>query len=189
MKKRDRARLVDGMPNAKQPRWRAKKSTALAIRLQLAKNEHDESAGSSKARENFAIFVKTKAETKTLNRKIRLRHVRHDPSRLVAREQLWDNGRFTPESGHQLSALGCPLCAKSARRAPPIREAAFASLKAPLRPVRCRLIQWMAMRSGKLRAGEGFFSAIIVKPMLARLKARDYRVPCRGMMFRRMLIW
>jgi hypothetical protein len=123
------------MPNAKQPRWRAKKSTALAIRLQLAKNEHDESAGSSKARENFAIFVKTKAETKTLNRKIRLRHVRHDPSRLVAREQLWDNVRFTPESGHQLSALGCPLCAKSARRAPPIREAAFASLKAPLRPV------------------------------------------------------
>ena len=27
--------------------------------------QHDESAGSSKARENFAIFVKTKAETKT----------------------------------------------------------------------------------------------------------------------------
>jgi hypothetical protein len=53
------------VPNAKQPRWRAEKSTALAIRLQLAKNEHDESADSSKARENFAIFVKTKAETKT----------------------------------------------------------------------------------------------------------------------------
>jgi hypothetical protein len=51
------------VPNAKQPRWRAEKSTALAIRLQLAQNEHDESAGSSKARENFAIFVKTKAET------------------------------------------------------------------------------------------------------------------------------
>jgi hypothetical protein len=60
------------VPNAKkQPRWRAEKSTALAIRLQLAKNEHDESAGSSKARENFAIFVKTKAETKTLNKRIR----------------------------------------------------------------------------------------------------------------------
>jgi hypothetical protein len=58
-------------PNAKQPTWRAEKSTALAIRLQLAKNEHDESAGSSKARENFAIFVKTKAETKTLNKRIR----------------------------------------------------------------------------------------------------------------------
>ncbi len=28
------------VPNAKQPRWRAEKSTALAIRLQLAKNEH-----------------------------------------------------------------------------------------------------------------------------------------------------
>jgi hypothetical protein len=25
------------------------------------------------------------------------------------------NVRFTPESGHQLSALGCPLCAKSGR--------------------------------------------------------------------------
>jgi hypothetical protein len=57
------------MPNAKQPTWRAKKSTALAIRLQLAKNEHDESVGSSKARENFAIFVKTKAETKISIRK------------------------------------------------------------------------------------------------------------------------
>jgi hypothetical protein len=57
--------------NAKQPRWRAEKSTALAIRLQLAKNEHDESASSSKARENFAIFVKTKAETKTLDQRIR----------------------------------------------------------------------------------------------------------------------
>jgi hypothetical protein len=33
--------------------------------------QHDESAGSSKARENFAIFVKTKAETKTFNKKIR----------------------------------------------------------------------------------------------------------------------
>jgi hypothetical protein len=58
------------MPNAKQPRWQAEKSTALAIKLQLAKNEHDESASSSKARENFVIFVKTKAETKTLNKRI-----------------------------------------------------------------------------------------------------------------------
>jgi hypothetical protein len=33
--------------------------------------QHDESAGSSKARENFAIFVKTKAEIKTLNKRIR----------------------------------------------------------------------------------------------------------------------
>lgn len=63
MKKRDCARLVEGVPNAKQPRWLTEKSTALAIRLQLAQNEHGESAGSSKVRENFAIFVKTKAET------------------------------------------------------------------------------------------------------------------------------
>jgi hypothetical protein len=34
--------------------------------------QHDESASSSKARENFAMFVKTKAETKTLNKRIRL---------------------------------------------------------------------------------------------------------------------
>src|SRR5215471_10415457 len=45
------------VPNAKQPRWRAEKSIDLAIRLQLAQNEHEESAGSSKARENSAIFV------------------------------------------------------------------------------------------------------------------------------------
>jgi len=43
----------------------------LAIKLQLAKNEHDESADSSKGRENFAIFAKTKAETKTLDKRIR----------------------------------------------------------------------------------------------------------------------
>jgi len=52
------------VPNAKQPRWRAEKSTALAIRLQLAKNEHDESASSSKARENFAIFVTNRPRCK-----------------------------------------------------------------------------------------------------------------------------
>jgi hypothetical protein len=65
MKNRDPPAVSSRVPNAKQPRWRAEKSTASAIGLQLAKNEHDESAGSSKARENFAIFVKTKAETRT----------------------------------------------------------------------------------------------------------------------------
>jgi hypothetical protein len=40
----------------------------LAIRLQLAKNEHDESASSSKARENFAIFVTKQKLELTLNR-------------------------------------------------------------------------------------------------------------------------
>ena len=54
---------------------------------------------------------------------------------------------------------------------------------------RCRLIQRTRARSLKLRPGEGFFSTIIVKPMLARLEARDYRVPRRRVMFRRMLIW
>jgi len=54
---------------------------------------------------------------------------------------------------------------------------------------RCRLIQRMAVRSGKLRTGEGFFSTVVVKPMLARLEARDYRVPRRGVVFRCMLIW
>jgi hypothetical protein len=56
------------VPNAKQPRWRAEKSTALAIRLQLAKNEHDESASSSKGRENFAIFVTKQKLKPTLNK-------------------------------------------------------------------------------------------------------------------------
>jgi hypothetical protein len=54
---------------------------------------------------------------------------------------------------------------------------------------RCRLIQRTRARTLKLRPGEGFFSTIIVKPMLARLEARDYRVPRRRTMFRRMLIW
>ena len=40
----------------------------MAIRLQLAKNEHDESASSSKARENFAIFVTKQKLKPTLNR-------------------------------------------------------------------------------------------------------------------------
>jgi hypothetical protein len=47
----------------------------------------------------------------------------------------------------------------------------------------------MAVRSGKLRAGEGFFSAIVVKPMLVRLEALNYRVTRSGIVFRCMLIW
>ena len=47
----------------------------------------------------------------------------------------------------------------------------------------------MAVRSGKLRTGEGFFGTVVVKPMLAWLEARDYRVPRRGVVFRCMLIW
>jgi hypothetical protein len=43
----------------------------LGDRTATREEQHDESAGSSKARENFAIFVKTKAETKTLNKRIR----------------------------------------------------------------------------------------------------------------------
>jgi len=30
--------------------------------------------------------------------------------------------RFTPESRHQLSAVGCPLCAKSGNRLYPVRR-------------------------------------------------------------------
>lgn len=47
----------------------------------------------------------------------------------------------------------------------------------------------MRVGSMKIRAGEEFFSTIIVKPPLARLEARDYRVTRSGVMFRRMLIW
>jgi hypothetical protein len=75
------------------------------------------------------------------------------------------------------------------QKAAPIREAAFASLKAWPRPVRHRLIQRTRVRSVKLRAGEEFFSVIVVKPPLARLETRDYRVTRSGVMFRCVLIW
>jgi len=52
-----------------------------------------------------------------------------------------------------------------------------------------RLIRRMRTRSGKLRAGEKFFSTIVVKPVLAGLEARDDRVTCRGVMLRCMLTW
>ena len=47
----------------------------------------------------------------------------------------------------------------------------------------------MAVRSGNLRTGEGFFSTVVVKPMLARLEALDDRVPRGGEVFRCMLTW
>ena len=47
----------------------------------------------------------------------------------------------------------------------------------------------MRVRSGKLRAGEGFLSTVVVKPMLAWLEARDYRVTRGGVVFRCMLTW
>jgi hypothetical protein len=53
----------------------------------------------------------------------------------------------------------------------------------------CRLIQWMTVRGVKLRAGDELLLTIVVKPMLVRLEARDYRVPCVGVMLRCMLIW
>jgi len=45
------------------------------------------------------------------------------------------------------------------------------------------------MRSGKLRAGKEFLSTVVVKPMLAWLEARDYRVTRGGVVFRCMLTW
>jgi hypothetical protein len=47
----------------------------------------------------------------------------------------------------------------------------------------------MRMGRGKLRAGYEFFRTVVVKPVLARLEARDDRVTRSGMMFRCMLIW
>jgi hypothetical protein len=58
----------------------------------------------------------------------------------------------------------------------PIREAAFASLKAPLRPVRAPVDPTDASETVRLRAAEEFSSTVVVKPPLARLEARDYRV-------------
>lgn len=47
----------------------------------------------------------------------------------------------------------------------------------------------MRVGSGKLGASEGFFSTVVVKPMLAWLEARDDRVTRGGEVFRCMLIW
>ena len=52
----------------------------MAIRLQLAKNEHDESAGSSKVRENFAIFVTKQKLKPALNKRL------GDPNSPVCRQ-------------------------------------------------------------------------------------------------------
>ena len=41
----------------------------------------------------------------------------------------------------------------------------------------------------KLRAGEELLRTIVIKPPLARLETRDYRVTRSGVMFRCMLIW
>jgi hypothetical protein len=58
-------------------------------------------------------------------------------------------------------------------------------LKAPLRPVPAPVDPTDAR--GERRAGEEFFSTIVVKPVLARLEARDDRVTRSGV-FRCMLI-
>ncbi len=47
----------------------------------------------------------------------------------------------------------------------------------------------MRVRSVKFGAGEELLCTIVVKPPLARLEARDYRVTRSGVMFRCMLIW
>ena len=47
----------------------------------------------------------------------------------------------------------------------------------------------MAVRGVKFRPLEGFFRAVVVKPVLARLEAGDDRVARSGVVFRRMLIW
>jgi hypothetical protein len=47
----------------------------------------------------------------------------------------------------------------------------------------------MRVRDVKLRAVEEFSSTVVVKPPLARLEARDYRVTRSRVMFGCMLIW
>src|SRR5690348_8437307 len=47
----------------------------------------------------------------------------------------------------------------------------------------------MRVRGVKLRAGEELSGTIVVKPSLARLEARDYRMTRSPVMFRCMLIW
>jgi hypothetical protein len=88
---------------------------------------------------------------------------------------------MTPRSTAWLAAepKSCPLFVQ--QRLPVCRHCSGRS--------RDRLIQRMTVRSVKLRAGEEFFCTIVVKPPLARLEARDYRVTRSGAMFRCMLIW
>src|SRR5581483_9979921 len=47
----------------------------------------------------------------------------------------------------------------------------------------------MAVGARKLRAGEGFSRAIVVKPFLARLEAHDDRVAGGAKVFGRVLTW
>ena len=51
------------------------------------------------------------------------------------------------------------------------------------------MIQRTRVRSAKLRTGEEFVRTIVVEPPLARLEARDDRVPRRGVVFRCVLTW
>jgi hypothetical protein len=93
-------------------------------------------------------------------------------------------GRILKGGGGLVTPRSDRVACGRTKKPPPIREAAIASLKAPLRPVPARLIQRMRVRSGKLRAGEGFLSSVVVKPMLAWLEARDYRVTRGVVVFR-----
>ena len=51
------------------------------------------------------------------------------------------------------------------------------------------MVQRVRVRSVKLGAGYEIFSAIVVKPLLAGLEARDYGMARGGVMFRCVLIW
>ena len=90
-------------------------------------------------------------------------------------------------SRRRVPALACPHAELKSR--PP-----FVKQRSPVCRHRsgrsgCRLIQWMTVRGVKLWAGDELLLTIVVKPMLVRLEARDYRVPCVGVMLRCMLIW
>ena len=74
-------------------------------------------------------------------------------------------------------------------RGHPIREAAFANLKAPLPPVRAPIDPTDASEEPELRAGDELPCTIVVKPPLTRLETCDYRMTRSGVMFRCMLIW
>src|SRR5262249_10731058 len=79
-----------------------------------------------------------------------------------------------------------PIAYINTKEPPPIREAAFASLKAPLRPVRAPVDPTDASE-GREASGRRRPCTIVVKPSLARVEARDYRVTRSRVMFRCML--
>jgi hypothetical protein len=101
---------------------------------------------------------------------------------------------FSGSCSRRVFINACDSCEAIERPAETAARPLFVKQRLPVRRYRsirsrCRLIQRMRVRIGKLRAGEGFLSTVVVEPMLAWLEARDDRVTRGGVVFRCMLTW